>query len=147
MNPIVLFDDVCQLCNASVQFIIARDPHAVFRFASLQSETGAALRQKFGVPEVDSLVLLEDGRYYTKSSAALRICRRLVGAWKLFYIFWLIPKPLRDYVYDFVAKHRYQWFGKRDCCLMPTPDIRARFLDDQQSDNREENDCLLSYSE
>jgi predicted DCC family thiol-disulfide oxidoreductase YuxK len=132
MNPIVLFDDVCSLCNASVQFIIVRDPHAVFRFASLQSETGAALREKFGVPEVDSLVLLEDGRYYMKSSAALRICRRLAGAWKLFYIFWLVPKPLRDYVYDFVAKHRYEWFGKRDHCLMPTPDIRARFPDNEK---------------
>jgi predicted DCC family thiol-disulfide oxidoreductase YuxK len=131
MNPIVLFDGVCSLCNASVQFIIARDPHAVFRFASLQSETGTALREKFGVPEVDSLVLLEDGRYYTKSSAALRICRRLKGAWKLFYIFWFVPKPLRDYVYDFVAKHRYEWFGKRDHCLMPTPDIRARFIDER----------------
>ncbi|KYD15717.1 thiol-disulfide oxidoreductase DCC family protein [Geobacillus sp. 44B] len=132
MNTIILFDGVCSLCSASVQFIIARDPHAVFRFASLQSEAGEALRQKFGVPEVDSLVLLEDGRYYTKSSAALRICRRLAGAWKLFCIFWLVPKPLRDYVYGFVAKHRYEWFGKRDHCLMPTPDIRARFLDERQ---------------
>jgi predicted DCC family thiol-disulfide oxidoreductase YuxK len=130
MHPIILFDGVCSLCSASVQFIIARDPHAVFRFASLQSETGEALREKFGVPEVDSLVLLEDGRYYTKSSAVLRICRRLAGAWKLFYIFRLVPKPLRDNVYDFVAKHRYEWFGKRSHCLMPTPDIRARFLDD-----------------
>ncbi|NUK29481.1 thiol-disulfide oxidoreductase DCC family protein [Parageobacillus sp. VR-IP] len=132
MNTIILFDGVCSLCSASVQFIIARDPHAVFRFASLQSEVGEALRQKFGVPEVDSLVLLEDDRYYTKSSAALRICRRLTGAWKLFYIFWIVPKPLRDYVYGFVAKHRYEWFGKRDHCLMPTPDIRARFLDERQ---------------
>jgi predicted DCC family thiol-disulfide oxidoreductase YuxK len=130
MHPIILFDGVCSLCSASVQFIIARDPHAVFRFASLQSETGEALREKFGVPEMDSLVLLEDGRYYTKSSAILRICRRLAGAWKLFYIFRLVPKPLRDNVYDFVAKHRYEWFGKRGHCLMPTPDIRARFLDD-----------------
>jgi predicted DCC family thiol-disulfide oxidoreductase YuxK len=131
MNPIVLFDDVCSLCNASVQFIIARDLRSVFRFASLQSETGKVLREKFGVPEVDSLVLLENGRYYTKSSAALRICRRLAGVWKLFYIFWLVPKPLRDYIYDFVAKHRYEWFGKRDHCLIPTPDIRARFLDER----------------
>jgi predicted DCC family thiol-disulfide oxidoreductase YuxK len=132
MNPIVLFDDVCSLCNASVQFIIARDPRGVFCFASLQSETGKALRKKFDVPEVDSLVLIENGRYYTKSSAALRICRRLAGAWKLFYIFWLVPKPLRDYIYDFVAKHWYEWFGKRDHCLMPTPDIRARFLDNEE---------------
>jgi predicted DCC family thiol-disulfide oxidoreductase YuxK len=131
MNPIVLFDDVCSLCNASVQFIISRDLRSVFRFASLQSETGKVLREKFGVPEVDSLVLLENGRYYTKSSAALRICRRLAGVWKLFYIFWLVPKPLRDYIYDFVAKHRYEWFGKRDHCLIPTPDIRARFLDER----------------
>jgi predicted DCC family thiol-disulfide oxidoreductase YuxK len=131
MNPIVLFDDVCSLCNASVQFIISRDLRSVFRFASLQSETGKVLREKFSVPEVDSLVLLENGRYYTKSSAALRICRRLAGVWKLFYIFWLVPKPLRDYIYDFVAKHRYEWFGKRDHCLIPTPDIRARFLDER----------------
>jgi predicted DCC family thiol-disulfide oxidoreductase YuxK len=131
MNPIVLFDDVCSLCNASVQFIISRDLRSVFRFASLQGETGKVLREKFGVPEVDSLVLLENGRYYTKSSAALRICRRLAGVWKLFYIFWLVPKPLRDYIYDFVAKHRYEWFGKRDHCLIPTPDIRARFLDER----------------
>lgn len=130
MNPIILFDGVCSLCSASVQFIIARDPDAVFRFASLQSETGKVLRQKFGVPDVDSLVLLEGGCYYIKSSAVLRICRRLAGAWKLLYIFWLVPKPLRDGVYDFVAKHRYEWFGKRDHCLMPTPDVRARCLDE-----------------
>lgn len=131
MNAIVLFDDVCQLCNASVRFIIARDPRAVFRFASLQSETGKALRKTFGVPDVDSLVLLDGGRCYAKSSAALRICRRLKGGWKLFYLFILIPKPIRDYAYDFIAKHRYQWFGKQDYCLMPAPDIRARFLEDK----------------
>lgn len=132
MHPIILFDGVCSLCSASVQFIIARDPHAVFRFASLQSETGKALREKFGIPAMDSLVVLENSRYYAKSSAILRICRHLAGAWKLLYIFWLVPKPLRDSVYDFVAKHRYKWFGKRDHCLMPASDVRARFLDERQ---------------
>ncbi|MBB5323097.1 putative DCC family thiol-disulfide oxidoreductase YuxK [Anoxybacillus tepidamans] len=126
---IILFDGVCNLCHASVQFIIQRDPQEVFRFASLQSNVGQTLAQKLSLPSVDSVILLEGNRYYTKSSAALRICRQLTGFWGILYIFMIVPKPFRDLIYDWIANHRYQWFGKRESCLIPTPHIRERFLD------------------
>ncbi|WP_027409125.1 thiol-disulfide oxidoreductase DCC family protein [Anoxybacteroides tepidamans] len=126
---VILFDGVCNFCSASVRFIIERDPHAYFRFASLQSEAGQKLLRKHGVPErIDSLVFIDGSAYYTKSSAALNICKHLRGWWKYFYIFVLIPRPLRDYVYDWVAKNRYKWFGKANNCLIPTEEIRKRFL-------------------
>jgi predicted DCC family thiol-disulfide oxidoreductase YuxK len=130
VHKIILFDGICHLCSTSVKFIIKRDPHALFRFASLQSETGKALVKKFAIPEMDSLIFIDGDRYYAKSSAVLRVCKHLEGFWKWFYIFIFIPKPLRDRLYDWIAKHRYQWFGKRDSCLMPTPDVRMRFLDE-----------------
>lgn len=130
MSAVVLFDGVCNLCNASVAFILRRDPKAYFRFASLQSRAAAKLLH--GRPEIgtglDSIVLLEDGACFTQSTAALRIARRLSGAWPLLYAFIVLPRFLRDPIYNWIARNRYRWFGRRDACMLPGPEIRDRFL-------------------
>ncbi|WP_019152882.1 thiol-disulfide oxidoreductase DCC family protein [Robertmurraya massiliosenegalensis] len=129
MERIILFDGECNLCDQSVQFIIKRDPDGVFTFASLQSDIGKMLLNKCNVSsEIDSFVLIEGERYYVKSSAALRVCKNITGAWKLLYALVVIPKPLRDFFYGMIAKNRYKWFGKKDQCLLPSPDVRKRFL-------------------
>ena len=130
-GPVLLFDGVCNLCNGAVQFIIRHDPAGRFRFAALQSDTGERLLREMGLPpdKLDTLVLVEDGRAHQRSTAALRIARRLSGLWPaLFYLFIWVPRPLRDLAYDFVARNRYRWFGQRDECMVPTPELRARFL-------------------
>ena len=133
-SEIILFDGVCNLCNGFVQFVIARDPGARFTFASLQSPAAADLLARNDVPPVASVpesVLLVDGhRVYAQSTAALRVLRRLTFPWNLAYTFIVVPRPIRDLVYAWVARNRYRWFGKRDVCMVPTPDLRARFLDD-----------------
>ncbi|HEX2202676.1 MAG TPA: thiol-disulfide oxidoreductase DCC family protein [Longimicrobium sp.] len=128
--PVVLFDGVCNFCNASVNFIIDRDPRGRLRFAALQSEAGEAFLRGAGMPtaDFDTVVLVEDGRVHTRSDAALRIARRLSGAWPLLAAFRVVPRPLRDLVYDLVARNRYRLFGKRDACMLPSPEVRARFL-------------------
>lgn len=127
---LILFDGVCNLCNASVQFVITHDPEQLFTFASLQSETGQALLKEAGLPVADfnSFILAEDGKLYTRSTAALRVARYLSGLWKLLYVFILVPKVIRNWVYDFIAARRYQWFGKQESCWLPTPDLKQRFL-------------------
>jgi predicted DCC family thiol-disulfide oxidoreductase YuxK len=132
IGPIILFDGVCNLCNASVQFVISRDPRARFRFAALQSEAAAACLQRLGVHGalMDSVVLIENDRIYTRSTAALRIARGLRFPWPAAFVLIAVPRPLRDWVYDFVARRRYRWFGKRDVCMVPTPALRDRFLSD-----------------
>jgi predicted DCC family thiol-disulfide oxidoreductase YuxK len=130
--PLILFDGVCNLCAGAVRFIIKHDPAAVFRFASLQSETGRRLLAKHGIDStrIDSFVLVEDDVAYTESTAALRVARRLQGAWPLcFYGGILLPRLLRDPVYRFIARHRYQWFGKEESCMIPTPELRTRFVE------------------
>lgn len=129
-HPILLFDGVCNLCNGSVQFILKRDPQARFRFASLQSEVGRSLMSEHGLdPDaLSSVVVVEDGRVWQESSAALRITRHLPGLWKLLRVFLVIPRPLRDAVYRLIARNRYRWFGKSETCWLPTPDLKARFL-------------------
>lgn len=131
-HPVVLFDGVCNLCNSSVQFIIDRDPKGTLRFASLQSEAAAKLLRQHDLtpPEgdPDSILLVEDGAVYSHSSAALRIARRLSGVWSVLYVFMLVPRPLRDLVYRFIARNRYRWFGKSEMCRVPTPELRERFL-------------------
>ncbi len=127
---VVLFDGVCNLCNGTVQFIIAHDPSAHFRFAALQSE---AARRLLGETQMsgtllDSVVLVENVRVYTRSTAVLRVARRLSFPWPLFFALIVVPRPLRDMVYELIARHRYAWFGRRDACMMPTPELRARFL-------------------
>ncbi|REB07959.1 thiol-disulfide oxidoreductase DCC family protein [Sporosarcina sp. BI001-red] len=130
MKRTVLFDGECNFCDASVQFIIKRDPYEYFQFASLQSETGQQLSKDFGVPEyVDSLVLIEKGKAYTKSGAALRIAKKLDGLWHLTFLFIIVPSPIRNSVYDFFARNRYKWFGKKEeACMLPTTSERKRFL-------------------
>ena len=130
MGAIVLFDGVCNFCNASVNFVIEHDKEGYFRFAPLQSEIGEQLIAKHGVntADTDSVIVVENDRAYTHSSAALRIAKRLDGIWSWTYAFIVIPKPVRDLAYKLFAKYRYRLFGKRDACMMPTPEIRGRFL-------------------
>jgi len=129
MNGIILFDGECNFCEKSVQFIIKRDPNGYFKFASLQSEIGKKLRKKYNVPEhIDSLLLIEQDKWYDKSSAALRICKNLKGFYKISFVFLIIPKPIRDFFYDILAKNRYKWFGKTNHCVIPSQKIRNRFL-------------------
>jgi len=129
MAGIVFFDGVCNLCNAAVRFIIKRDSEAYFRFASLQSDAAAQLvppdcREQSG----DSLILLEDGKCYGSSSAALRIARKLRLPWPVFYAGIAVPRFLRDPVYRWIARNRYRWFGKKDSCELPSPELKERFL-------------------
>ena len=130
MKRIILFDGDCNFCDASVQFIIKRDPSAHFHFTSLQSEKGVQLRKQYGISdEIDSLVLIENGRVYTKSSAALRIAKKLDGLWHLLFLFILVPPIIRNGVYDYFAANRYKWFGKKeDACMLPSPNERKRFI-------------------
>lgn len=129
-HPIVLFDGVCNLCNGSVQFLLKRDPQGLFRFASLQSEAGRSLMRRHGLdPEaLSSVVVIDDGRVWRESSAALRIARYLPGGWKLLRVFAVVPRPLRDAVYRLIARNRYRWFGKQETCWLPTPELKGRFL-------------------
>jgi predicted DCC family thiol-disulfide oxidoreductase YuxK len=131
VHPIVLFDGVCNLCSGSVQFILRRDPGARFRFASLQSPAGRELLARLAVDAagMDSVVVIEGERWCKESDAALRIARHLGGPWRLLAAFRLIPRPLRDRAYRFVARHRYRWFGKKETCWLPAPELRGRFLD------------------
>lgn len=128
-HPILLFDGVCNLCNAAVRFVVRFDAEGEFRFAPLQSDVGQALLERHGLATeaFDSFVLVEDGDYSTKSTAALRVARRLDGPLPLVYPLIYLPAGVRDRVYDFVAEHRYQVFGKRDACPVPDPEIRERF--------------------
>ncbi len=128
-GPIIVFDGVCNLCDRSVQFVLARDSQRRFRFAARQSAVGLQLLEKWVIPPpLDSVVLLVDGVAYTRSDAALRIAARLDRPWRWLRIFLGVPRPVRDWVYDLVAKHRYRWFGKNPACRIPTPELRDRFL-------------------
>lgn len=130
-KAIILFDGVCNLCNALVQFVIRHDPEQYFRFASLQSEAGRALLAKhdLAAPETpESLVLLEGGKVRRYSSAALHILRHLKSWHRLFFPLIYVPAFLRDPVYRFIARHRYRWFGKQDTCWLPEPELNERFL-------------------
>lgn len=130
-QAVVLFDGVCNLCNASVNFIIDRDPPGYFRFASLQSAAAQKLLQRYGQPanNLKSMVLIEGQNYYTQSTAALRIARRLSGGWSLLYLFIVIPPFIRDRIYNWIACNRYRWFGRRDSCRLPSPELQERFLE------------------
>ncbi|QKS71247.1 thiol-disulfide oxidoreductase DCC family protein [Paenalkalicoccus suaedae] len=128
-TSIILFDGYCHVCDASIQFIMKHDKKDTFTFASLQGEKGAQLKKDYDI-QVDSVVLIEpSGRVYTKSDAALRICKQLSGFPKILQIGLLLPRFLRDAVYELIAKNRYRFFGKRDTCRLPTPEERAKFLD------------------
>lgn len=127
----VLFDGVCNLCNGTVQFVIKRDRAAIFRFASLQSDYAQHLLRQVNLPanQLYSVIVFEDGVAYQKSDAALRIARHLSGFWRWLYIFRFVPKFIRDGLYNFIATNRYRFFGKQDHCMIPTPELKARFVD------------------
>ena len=129
-HGIVLFDGVCNFCNSSVNFLIDRDPEAYFRFGALQSEEGLAVLKDLDLPAdyFDSIVLIEGGEVYVASDAVLRITRSMPGAWPLMWGFRIVPRFLRDAVYNWIARNRYSWFGKRETCRIPTPEYKARFL-------------------
>lgn len=129
-KSIVLIDGVCHLCQGVVRFIIPRDPKARFLFAPLQSEVGAKLLSEAGLEsgQLNTVILLENGKYYTESAAVLRIARKLRFPWPSAYICILVPRPLRDTLYRFVARNRYRWFGRDEQCMLPTPEIQRRFL-------------------
>lgn len=129
-NAIVLFDGECKFCNGSVNFIIEHDKNAYFKFAPNQSEFAQDLFKKYGVDKknTDSIILLEDEKVYLYSTAALRIARKLDGFWSAFYVFILVPAFIRNSAYKLFAKYRIRLFGKQDACMMPTPEIRERFL-------------------
>jgi predicted DCC family thiol-disulfide oxidoreductase YuxK len=130
---IVLFDGVCNVCNVSVLFVIDRDPRATLRFAALQSPAGrdvlAARGRPVPVGDPETLILVEGDRVYERSSAVLRIARHLRGAWPLLSVLLVVPRPLRDLAYRWFAARRYRWFGKTEACRVPTPELKARFLD------------------
>ena len=129
-QSVVIFDGICNLCSRGVAFIIRRDPRNLFRFAAAQSDAGKKLMEGYGLDpgEVVSLVLVENGKIYMRSSALLRIVRRLTGLWPVLYGLVIIPFFLRDPVYDFVARNRYKWFGKQENCLVPPRDAAGRFI-------------------
>jgi predicted DCC family thiol-disulfide oxidoreductase YuxK len=132
VKPILLFDGVCNLCNFSVRFIIKKDPENKFLFASQQSAGGERILRNFHLPSdsVNFIVLLDGNKAYIKSRAIFEVLKRLNGMWSLLYIFIFIPQSIRDFMYDAIAKNRYKWFGKQDHCPLPTPDLKARFLDE-----------------
>ncbi len=129
-GPIVIFDGVCNFCDRSVRFLMNRDPGGRFRFASNQSEAGSALLRAHGIDpaSVDSVYLVEGDRIWKKSAAALEITRRMPGLWKLLYGFVIVPRPIRDWVYDLIARNRYRMFGRSESCRLPTEAERSRFL-------------------
>jgi predicted DCC family thiol-disulfide oxidoreductase YuxK len=130
-KAIILFDGVCNLCNASVQLVIKNDPDAYFNFASLQSDAGIALQKKYNLPVLanpESLVLIEDNKVYQYATAALRIARKLKSWHRFLYVFIIVPDFLRNAVYKFIARNRYKWWGKQDSCWLPTPNLKKRFL-------------------
>jgi predicted DCC family thiol-disulfide oxidoreductase YuxK len=129
-NGIVLFDGVCNFCNSSVNTMIRLDKKKYFRFAPIQSALGEALMKKHGLDPAhfDSVILVDDNRAYTYSSAILNIARKLGGIYQLAYVFMLVPPFIRNALYKWIAAHRYAWFGKKDACMVPTPEVRSRFL-------------------
>ncbi|MFB6232216.1 MAG: thiol-disulfide oxidoreductase DCC family protein [Salinibacter sp.] len=129
-HALLLFDGVCNLCNGFVNFVIDNDPEGYFVLGALQSDAARPYLQAYGVdPEaLNTLFLIENGEIYERSTAALRVARHLQAPWPLLYALIAVPAPLRDRVYDWVSNHRYQWFGKRNQCRVPTPDLQSRFL-------------------
>lgn len=129
-EPIILFDGVCNFCNDTVNFVIRKDPKSVFKFATLQSSVAQQILKSYNLDntEMNSFLLIENGNIYSESTAALRVCRRLKGLWPLMYGFIIVPKLFRNGIYNWIAKNRYTWFGKKGVCMIPSPDVKARFL-------------------
>lgn len=130
-ESVILFDGVCNLCSGAVQFVIKRDPAATFSFASLQSDYGQQHLQRFGLNTslFHSIILIQGDKFYERSDAALEITRHLKGAWPLLYGFKIIPRFIRDGIYNLIGRNRYKLFGKKDACWIPTPELKSRFKD------------------
>ena len=130
-RPLILFDGYCNLCSASVIFILKREREDTFRFASLQSQYAENLLEQLGISRdvPDSIVLMEGKGIYYQSTAALRIVRKLRGLWPLIYVFMIVPRFIRDPIYNWIARNRYRWFGKKSTCFMPQQDLNYKFLD------------------
>ena len=129
-QPLILFDGVCNFCNASVNFVIKRDKKKAILFCPLQSEKGKNKLQQYGLPENDmqSFIFIENDKAYTRSTAALKVCRHLNGLWPLCYGYMIVPKFIRDGIYNWIAKNRYKWFGIKQECMIPSPEVKARFI-------------------
>ncbi|MEW7291999.1 thiol-disulfide oxidoreductase DCC family protein [Aquimarina sp. 2304DJ70-9] len=131
-KKIILFDGVCNLCNSAINFVIKRDKKDIFRYASLQSEVGKKMiaERSIDTSKIDSILLIDPSvAYYHKSTAALQIAKQLSGIYPLLSVFFILPRFLRDWIYDIIAKNRYTWFGKKETCMIPTPELKALFID------------------
>jgi len=130
-KPIILFDGICNFCNAIVNFIIRQDKKNIFLFAALQSESGKQLLEEHKIDwkNTDSFVIIDNGKAYQRSTAALKVCSKLPWYWKWSQVFWIVPRFIRDAIYNFIAKNRYKWFGKKEACMVPTAEVRNKFLD------------------
>lgn len=131
-DNLVVFDGLCNLCARSVSFILKHEDQPTLRFTPMQSQAGAQLMRELGVDPQDArtFVLIADHRAYVKSDAVVRIAAYLRGRWKLLALLRVIPRPLRDWAYDLIARNRYRWFGRRDACMVPGPELKARFIED-----------------
>jgi predicted DCC family thiol-disulfide oxidoreductase YuxK len=135
LRNVVIFDGVCKLCTRSVTFILSHEADQALRFTPLQSAAGRRLMQEFNIDptQMKTFVLIADGRAYVRSDAAIRISRFLRGAWQLLGIVKILPRPIRDYAYDVVARNRYRWFGRHETCIVPTRELKARFIADDRN--------------
>ena len=129
-HGIILFDGICNFCNNKINLVIRKDKKDFFRFAALQSEAGKKIMADHGIvmPDPDTFIFIENGKIYNRSSAALHIAKHMDGLWKLFFAFIIVPPFLRDLFYRLIAKNRYKWWGVRESCMIPTPEVRKKFL-------------------
>ena len=129
-HKIILFDGVCNLCNGLVQFIIKIDKKEVFKFSSLQSDFGQKilLENNLDTKDLNSFIFLDQGKLYQKSTPALKMYKSIGSFWQLLYILIIVPRPIRDWIYSFIANNRYKWFGKQESCWIPTPELKSRFI-------------------
>lgn len=127
-NPIIFFDGVCNLCNASIQFVIKRDVKGYFKFSALQSDLAKQYIPDLNSDDLDTIILLENGKLYKRSTAALRIAKKLNGLWSLMYVFVIVPPFIRNAIYNYIAKNRYKWWGRQEQCWMPTEGLKDRFV-------------------
>lgn len=131
-HSVILFDGICPLCILSIQFIIKHDVNKIFRFASLQSSFANNELSKNSIPskEISTIILIEENKVYTKSTAALKIAKQLNGIWKIFYLFIFIPPFIRNFIYDIIANNRYKWFGKKESCWFPSAALEDLFINE-----------------
>ena len=129
-QPVILFDGVCNFCNSAVNFVIKRNAKANIMFTPMQSVAGQELLAQYNLPADDmkSFIFIENNTVYKQSTGALKVCRDLRGLWPLCYGFIIVPRFIRDGIYNWIAKNRYKWFGKKESCMIPTPEVKARFL-------------------